>query len=99
MDHSICPGPERARFLSKELAKENLGAYSPGPKYKVPDHLGDQSSVKYTFGTSDREFEDIAIELKDKMGTIEKPYTAPWEARFYSPEMQKVSMLGMCERP
>jgi|EP00670_Eutreptiella_braarudii_P012993 hypothetical protein len=90
----ICPGPERARFLSKELAKENLGAYSPGPKYKVPDHLGDQSSVKYTFGTSDREFEDIAIELKDKMGTIEKPYTAPWEARFYSPEMQKVSMLG-----
>ena len=36
----ICPAPDRPRFISKELAKENLGCYSPGPKYALPDTIG-----------------------------------------------------------
>uniref|UniRef100_A0A7S1N3Y1 Uncharacterized protein n=1 Tax=Eutreptiella gymnastica TaxID=73025 RepID=A0A7S1N3Y1_9EUGL len=90
----ICPGPERSRYISKEMSQENLGAYSPGPKYKMPDCIGNQYSIKYSMGMSDRAFEDIAVELKEKHGTIEKPYTAPSEARFYGALMQKHSMLG-----
>lgn len=29
-------------------------------------------------------------------GTIDKPYTAPCEARFFSVELQKEQMLGVC---
>eukprot|EP00667_Euglena_gracilis_P006012 EG_transcript_6057 len=90
----ISPGPERARYLSGELVKENMGTFSPGPKYKMPDTIGNAHSLKYSFGRSDRAYDDIAIELKEKLGTIDKPYTAPCEARFFSVELQKEQMLG-----
>eukprot|EP01012_Entosiphon_sulcatum_P011787 TRINITY_DN17294_c0_g1_i1.p1 TRINITY_DN17294_c0_g1~~TRINITY_DN17294_c0_g1_i1.p1 ORF type:complete len:634 (+),score=82.96 TRINITY_DN17294_c0_g1_i1:69-1970(+) len=89
----ICPSPERARFISKDLAKENLGAYSPGPKYSVPSTIGDSSSIKHSFGKSDRQFEDPQ-EIKEKLGTVAKPYTCPAEARYYSASLSKNHMLG-----
>eukprot|EP00668_Euglena_longa_P043093 GGOE01057114.1.p1 GENE.GGOE01057114.1~~GGOE01057114.1.p1 ORF type:complete len:639 (+),score=162.00 GGOE01057114.1:82-1998(+) len=92
----ISPGPERARYLSGELAKENIGSFSPGPKYKMPDTIGTQHSLKFSFGRSDRAYDDIAIELKEKLGTIDKPYTAPCEARFFSVELQREQMMGKC---
>eukprot|EP01006_Ploeotia_vitrea_P031653 TRINITY_DN63979_c0_g1_i1.p1 TRINITY_DN63979_c0_g1~~TRINITY_DN63979_c0_g1_i1.p1 ORF type:complete len:645 (+),score=89.38 TRINITY_DN63979_c0_g1_i1:57-1991(+) len=92
----VCPAPERARFISKELAKENMGAYSPGPKYKIPETMGigGQYSLKFSFGTSDRAFEDVSVEVKEKLGTVDKPYTAPSEARYISKELQKSGMMG-----
>jgi len=90
----ISPGPERARYLSAALVKENVGTFSPGPKYKVPDGIGNPNSIRYTFGLSDRTYDDIAIELKEKLGTIEKPYTAPCEARYHSAALQAVQMRG-----
>lgn len=68
--HSISPGPERARYLSGELVKENMGTFSPGPKYKMPDTIGNAHSLKYSFGRSDRAYDDIAIELKEKLGAL-----------------------------
>jgi hypothetical protein len=45
---SIFPRPERARWISEQTAKENLGAWSPGPKY---DTRGDISreGIAYSF--------------------------------------------------
>ena len=80
---SIFPGPSRSRFVSKELSRENRGAYSPGPKYDVRSKSID--GPKYTFGVSDRYFGDqFTAEQKKKFGTAEKPYTCPGEARFIS---------------
>lgn len=31
----LFPGPLRNRYISQELARENLGCYSPGPKYDI----------------------------------------------------------------
>lgn len=84
----ICPGPERARFISKELAKDNMGAYSPGPKYKVPDTIGGPGSIKHSFGVSDRAFEDLSLEQREGMG-----FSAPCEARFISRSHSK-AILG-----
>eukprot|EP00998_Keelungia_sp_KM082_P007203 NODE_340_length_2069_cov_63.391349_g334_i0.p1 GENE.NODE_340_length_2069_cov_63.391349_g334_i0~~NODE_340_length_2069_cov_63.391349_g334_i0.p1 ORF type:complete len:634 (+),score=119.15 NODE_340_length_2069_cov_63.391349_g334_i0:132-2033(+) len=88
----VCPAPERARFISKELSKENKGAYSPGPKYKPVDTIGQPGSKAYSFGHSDRQFDEA-----DKEGRArDTPYTAPSEARYLSKEQQAHSMLGKC---
>jgi hypothetical protein len=42
----LFPGPMHNRFISKENAKENMGAYSPGPKY---DTRGDISHEGVSF--------------------------------------------------
>lgn len=38
----LFPGPSRSRFVSAELAKENLGTFSPGPKYDVRGVTGSE---------------------------------------------------------
>ena len=78
----ICPAPDKPRFISNELAKENYGCYSPGPKYALTSTMG--SGVGYTFGTQDRSFEGYDEEQRSKLGTADKPYTSPAEARYIS---------------
>eukprot|EP01065_Artemidia_motanka_P015789 TRINITY_DN19511_c0_g1_i1.p1 TRINITY_DN19511_c0_g1~~TRINITY_DN19511_c0_g1_i1.p1 ORF type:complete len:751 (+),score=151.10 TRINITY_DN19511_c0_g1_i1:61-2253(+) len=84
----ICPSPEHARFISKELSKENFGAYSPGPKYSIAGTMGSAGVSKSpygTFGLSDREWADsVPQDVREKTGTAVKPYTTPGEARFIS---------------
>eukprot|EP01062_Namystynia_karyoxenos_P000732 TRINITY_DN10272_c0_g1_i1.p1 TRINITY_DN10272_c0_g1~~TRINITY_DN10272_c0_g1_i1.p1 ORF type:complete len:808 (+),score=182.01 TRINITY_DN10272_c0_g1_i1:121-2424(+) len=94
----IVPGPERVRFFSKELAKENFGCYSPGPKYDTTGALATSGTVRPTsvgtFGVSDRIWgESCAAEIHDKIGTSAKPYTNPGEARFFGKEYA-LSNLG-----
>jgi len=53
-DRKVFPGPTRPRWVSRESAKDNLGAFGPGPKY---DTRGDFSKegVAYSFGTGSRD--------------------------------------------
>eukprot|EP01063_Lacrimia_lanifica_P022765 TRINITY_DN30298_c0_g1_i1.p1 TRINITY_DN30298_c0_g1~~TRINITY_DN30298_c0_g1_i1.p1 ORF type:complete len:689 (+),score=238.61 TRINITY_DN30298_c0_g1_i1:105-2069(+) len=88
----ICPAPEKPRFISKELAKENYGCFSPGPKYAFPGTIGQAGSVAHSFGLSDRQFSEQVAE-NTTFGTTEKPYTSPGEARFYSKQHNE-SMRG-----
>lgn len=90
------PGPDKARFVSKVLATENLGAYSPGPKYNPGPNPGWPSAPAVSFGVSDRYFGDgFSPEHKSKFGTAEKPYTSPGQARFVSLMHSRVALSGM----
>ena len=82
----ICPAPENPRFVSKELAKDNLGCYSPGPKYALAGTVGASGSVAHTFGLQDRQFDDLDDEQRSLLGTADKPYASPSEARYLSKE-------------
>lgn len=90
------PGPDKARFISNDLAKENLGAFSPGPKYLLGTHPGWEKAPSVSFGVSDRYFSDnFSPEHRAKFGTAEKPYTSPGQARFVSLMHSKVALSGM----
>jgi hypothetical protein len=92
----LYPGPDRARFISKGLQSESLGAYSPGPKYNIQDDPMWKSAPSISFGVSDRYFVDTNFteEHRRKFGTAEKPYTSPAEARFVSLAHSRLSMAG-----
>jgi hypothetical protein len=81
----VYPAPSRPRWVSSESAKENMGAFSPGPKYDTTTKVFGGDAPSYTFGITDREFgPQFTEEQRAKFGTAEKPYTCPGEARFIS---------------
>jgi len=93
----ICPAPERARFYSKELARENMGCFGPGPKYLMPGGFGKapvSRGEKGTFGMSDRSWPDgyQAVHAETSPAPS-KPHTNPGEARYLGKEYS-VSQLG-----
>ena len=92
----LYPGPDRARFISKALQSESLGAYSPGPKYNIQDDPMWKTAPSVSFGISDRYFVDTNFteEHRRKFGTAEKPYTCPSEARFVSLAHSRATMAG-----
>lgn len=49
---SLFPRPERARWISEQSAKENLGAWSPGPKYDTRGDITKYGGITYSFGSS-----------------------------------------------
>ena len=90
----VFPGPTRSRYISQELASENLGAYGPGPKYDIRGDIS-KEGPKFTFGVSDRYFGDNLTEAhRAKFGTAEHPYTSPGEARFVSHIFSRIAMAG-----
>eukprot|EP00756_Hemistasia_phaeocysticola_P063991 Hpha_TRINITY_DN7450_c0_g1::TRINITY_DN7450_c0_g1_i1::g.95755::m.95755 len=95
----ISPSPDCTRFVGRELAKENYGAYSPGPKYNVAGILGSNAVSKSalgTFGLSDREWQQsVPQDVRDKAGTAVKPYTTPGEARYISKNHAEAN-FGRC---
>jgi hypothetical protein len=50
---TVFPGPSRPRWLSRESAKDNMGAYSPGPKYDTRTDISKQG-VAFSFGGAQR---------------------------------------------
>lgn len=61
----LFPGPLKNRYLSKESARENFGAYSPGPKYDI---RGDISKEALAF----------SIPLTERLaGKVAKPGAGP----------------------
>lgn len=93
----LYPAPSRARCISQETAKENLGAYSPGPKYNVGTKEFGASAPAYTFGTSDREFgpnAQMSPPLRGRIGANDAPATRPSEARFISAIHSRTSRAG-----
>eukprot|EP00388_Colpodella_angusta_P002899 GDKJ01010271.1.p1 GENE.GDKJ01010271.1~~GDKJ01010271.1.p1 ORF type:complete len:269 (+),score=3.95 GDKJ01010271.1:84-809(+) len=90
------PGPDKARFISNDLSKENFGTFSPGPKYLLGNHPGWEKAPAVSFGVSDRYFADnFTPEQRAKFGTAEKPYTSPGQARFVSLLHSKMALSGM----
>ena len=45
IDRRLFPGPSTSRFISKDIARENLGQYSPGPKYDTRRDISKDSPV------------------------------------------------------
>ncbi|KAJ9454129.1 hypothetical protein DIPPA_12201 [Diplonema papillatum] len=76
----ICPAPQRARYVSKEQAKDNLGCFSPGPKYMPPSAFDAHPHTGKTFGISDRHFSGEAADSIGLEGG--KLLRSPGEARF-----------------
>ena len=92
----VFPGPDRVRWISQETAKDNMGAFSPGPKYDTRGDIA-KGGPSHSFGVSDREFgEHFSAAQKAQFGTAQKPYTCPAEARFVSLAHQKAGMAGKC---
>ena len=93
----VYPAPSRPRWVSSESAKENRGAFSPGPKYNIATKDFGSSGPSYTFGITDREFGDqFTDEQREKFGTAAKPYTSPGEARFISIIHSRTARAGKC---
>jgi len=90
----VFPGPERVRWISQETARDNMGAFSPGPKYDTRGDISKEGPA-CSFGVSDREFgEHFSAAQKAQFGTAAKPYTCPGEARFVSLVQQRSAMAG-----
>lgn len=83
----LLPCPTRARLLSGELAKENIGMFGPGPKYNPSEAWTKHHAPSYSFGTTDREFVELSEQHKNNIGNQRSPadvrYISPQHSRCY----------------
>lgn len=59
---NVYPHVRRSRFLSNDLASENQGQWSPGPKYMLPSSL---SGPKFSFAASNNSRRPVAGALRN----------------------------------